>query len=199
MLPCHFMGRGDVDAKRPQTTSYFQLSVTSRFEGTLGNFSRNVPFVLLFLLLLIACSSADIPLPQSIGSMRLEKVQSGEEARREIDRLHGKQISFLRGYIGTYVAENGSGQLWVSEHSSERESTEAIEKMAHGMKQGKQQQFRHFRKMMIEQRYYDVFQPDAVFTGGIAQTMEVIRLLRKHDLGYSPHTWTNGKIGRAHV
>jgi hypothetical protein len=84
--------------------------------------------------------------------MRLEKVQSGEEARREIDRLHGKQISFLRGYIGTYVAENGSGQLWVSEHSSEREATAAIEKMAHGMKQGKQQQFWHFRKMMIEQR-----------------------------------------------
>jgi hypothetical protein len=84
--------------------------------------------------------------------MRLDKVQSGEEARREIDRLHGKQISFLRGYIGTYVAENGSGQLWVSEHSSEREATEAIEKMAHGIKQGKQQQFWHFRKMIIEQR-----------------------------------------------
>jgi hypothetical protein len=84
--------------------------------------------------------------------MRLEKVQSGKEARREIDRLHGKQISFLRGYIGTYVAENGSGQLWVSEHSSEREASEAIEKMAYGMKQGKQQQFWHFRKMMIEQR-----------------------------------------------
>jgi len=152
MLPCHVMGRGDVGAKRPQTTSYFQLSATSRPERTLGNFSRNIPFVLLFLLLLIGCSSTDIPLPQSIGSMRLEKVQSGEEARREIDRLHGKQISFLRGYIGTYVAENGSGQLWVSEHSSEREATEAIEKMAHGMKQGKQQQFWHFRKMTIEQR-----------------------------------------------
>jgi len=121
-------------------------------KGPLCNLSRNVPFVLLFLLLLIACSSTDIPLPQSIGSMRLEKVQSGEEARREIDRLHGKQISFLRGYIGTYVAENGSGQLWVSEHSSEREAAEVIEKMAHGMKQGKQQQFWQFRKMMIEQR-----------------------------------------------
>jgi L-alanine-DL-glutamate epimerase-like enolase superfamily enzyme len=47
-------------------------------------------------------------------------------------------------------------------------------------------------KMMIEKRCYDVFQPDAVFTGGIAQTMEVIRLLREHGLGYSPHTWTNG-------
>jgi hypothetical protein len=84
--------------------------------------------------------------------MRLEKAQSGEEARKEIDRLHGKQISLLRGYIGTYVAENGGGKLWVSEHSSEREAAEAIEKMAHGMKQGKQQQLWHFRKMILEQR-----------------------------------------------
>jgi hypothetical protein len=150
MLACHGIERGDEGAERPQITPYFQLSVTSRSEGSLRNFSRNIPFVLLFLLSLIACSSTDISLPQSIGSMRLDKVQSGEEARREIDRLHGKRISFLRGYIGTYVAENGSGQLWVSEHSSEREATEAIEKMVHGVKQGKQQ-FWHFRKMMIEQ------------------------------------------------
>ena len=46
--------------------------------------------------------------------------------------------------------------------------------------------------MMIERRCYNIFQPDAIFTGGIAQTMEVIRLLRKHGLAYSPHTWTNG-------
>jgi L-alanine-DL-glutamate epimerase-like enolase superfamily enzyme len=47
-------------------------------------------------------------------------------------------------------------------------------------------------RMMIERRCYDIFQPDAIFTGGIAQTMEVIRLLREHGLVYSPHTWTNG-------
>jgi L-alanine-DL-glutamate epimerase-like enolase superfamily enzyme len=47
-------------------------------------------------------------------------------------------------------------------------------------------------KTMIERRCYDIFQPDAMFTGGIAQTMEVIRLLREHGLAYSPHTWTNG-------
>jgi L-alanine-DL-glutamate epimerase-like enolase superfamily enzyme len=45
---------------------------------------------------------------------------------------------------------------------------------------------------MIHRRCYDVFQPDALFTGGIAQTMEVVRLCREHELGYSPHTWTNG-------
>jgi L-alanine-DL-glutamate epimerase-like enolase superfamily enzyme len=51
-------------------------------------------------------------------------------------------------------------------------------------------------KMMIERRCYKIFQPDAVFTGGIAQTMEVARLCRRHGLIYSPHTWTNG-IGLA--
>jgi D-galactarolactone cycloisomerase len=47
-------------------------------------------------------------------------------------------------------------------------------------------------KMMIEKRCYHVFQPDAVFTGGIAQTFEVTKLCREHGLKYSPHTWTNG-------
>ena len=51
-------------------------------------------------------------------------------------------------------------------------------------------------KHMIERRCYSIFQPDAMFTGGIAQTMEVVRLCREHGLTYTPHTWTNG-IGLA--
>ncbi len=47
-------------------------------------------------------------------------------------------------------------------------------------------------RMMIERRCYHIFQPDATFTGGISQTMEVVRLCRRHGLIYSPHTWTNG-------
>lgn len=47
-------------------------------------------------------------------------------------------------------------------------------------------------KMMIERKCYSIFQPDAVFTGGIAQTLEVARLCRQHGLKYTPHTWTNG-------
>lgn len=121
-------------------------------ERSLSNFSSSSPFVLAFLLLLIACSSNDIPLPQSIGSMRLVRVQSGQEARRKIDRLHGKQISLLRGYIGTYEAKNGAGVLWISEHTSEKDATGAIEKMAQGLQQGRQQEFRHFRRMKLEQR-----------------------------------------------
>jgi L-alanine-DL-glutamate epimerase-like enolase superfamily enzyme len=47
-------------------------------------------------------------------------------------------------------------------------------------------------KMMIERRCYSIFQPDAMFTGGIAQTWRVIQLCREHGLTYTPHTWTNG-------
>ncbi len=47
-------------------------------------------------------------------------------------------------------------------------------------------------KMMIERRCYSIFQPDAMFTGGIAQTYAITQLCREHNLGYTPHTWTNG-------
>jgi L-alanine-DL-glutamate epimerase-like enolase superfamily enzyme len=50
--------------------------------------------------------------------------------------------------------------------------------------------------MMIERRCYNIFQPDAVMAGGIAQCYEVARLCRRHGLVYTPHTWTNG-IGLA--
>lgn len=46
--------------------------------------------------------------------------------------------------------------------------------------------------MMIKKRCYSIFQPDAIFTGGIAQTMRTIALCKEHGLGYTPHTWTNG-------
>ena len=46
--------------------------------------------------------------------------------------------------------------------------------------------------MMARRRCYRVFQPDAVFTGGIAQTIRLIRLCSELGLDYTPHTWTNG-------
>jgi len=47
-------------------------------------------------------------------------------------------------------------------------------------------------RMMIQWKCYDIFQPDAIFAGGIAQVFEVAKLCREHGLLYSPHTWTNG-------
>jgi D-galactarolactone cycloisomerase len=47
-------------------------------------------------------------------------------------------------------------------------------------------------KAMMERGCYDVYQPDAVFTGGIAQTFAVAQACREHGVLYTPHTWTNG-------
>jgi L-alanine-DL-glutamate epimerase-like enolase superfamily enzyme len=46
--------------------------------------------------------------------------------------------------------------------------------------------------MMIDRRCYAIFQPDAMFTGGIAQTWRLIEACREAGVTYTPHTWTNG-------
>jgi L-alanine-DL-glutamate epimerase-like enolase superfamily enzyme len=47
-------------------------------------------------------------------------------------------------------------------------------------------------KFMIEKKCYDIFQPDAVMTGGIQHTLEVAAHCRENGLSFTPHTWTNG-------
>ncbi len=45
--------------------------------------------------------------------------------------------------------------------------------------------------MMIERRCYHIFQPDAMWTGGIAQTIEVAHRARKAGLKFTSHSWSN--------
>jgi L-alanine-DL-glutamate epimerase-like enolase superfamily enzyme len=47
-------------------------------------------------------------------------------------------------------------------------------------------------RVMAEKGCFDVFQPDAVFTGGVSGTWEIIQTVRRAGFKYSPHTWTNG-------
>jgi len=46
--------------------------------------------------------------------------------------------------------------------------------------------------VMLEKGCYDVYQPDATFTGGIAETWQIVRRVAAAGARYSPHTWTNG-------
>lgn len=45
---------------------------------------------------------------------------------------------------------------------------------------------------MVDKRCYHIFQPDAMWTGGIAQSIEVARRVRTAGLKFTPHTWSNG-------
>lgn len=46
--------------------------------------------------------------------------------------------------------------------------------------------------VMLEKGCFDIYQPDAVFTGGIAATWRIIQRIEEAGSQYSPHTWTNG-------
>ncbi len=47
-------------------------------------------------------------------------------------------------------------------------------------------------RVMLEKGCYDVYQPDAIFTGGIAETLAICRRVEAAGFTYTPHTWTNG-------
>lgn len=48
-------------------------------------------------------------------------------------------------------------------------------------------------RVLIDRGCWDILQPDAVFTGGISGTWEIIRLIQASEgVDYCPHTWTNG-------
>ncbi len=47
-------------------------------------------------------------------------------------------------------------------------------------------------KIMFEKDCFHVYQPDAIFAGGIAQVKQVMDMCHEKDRLFSPHTWTNG-------
>jgi hypothetical protein len=107
-------------------------------------------FMAFSLVVITPLFAAENPLPQSIGPLRLEQVQSGETAKREVDRLHGKSIAFQKGYIGTYGNGEEAGKLWVSEYDSQDKAAEALEKMAQGVRASGEGGFWHFQEIPIE-------------------------------------------------
>ena len=47
-------------------------------------------------------------------------------------------------------------------------------------------------KYMVDKRCYHIFQPDAMWCGGVKQTIQVAEHCRRNGLGFSPHSWGNG-------
>jgi hypothetical protein len=132
-----------------------KIIVKKRFPSILLSCLRGIKLLRIFLfafllLLTIPIYSMGDPLPQSIGSFQLEQKKSGEEARQEIYRLHGKQLEFRNGYIGDYKEGDKKAKLWISEYDSVAEATREIEKMAQGVKAREGKEFWHYREISIE-------------------------------------------------
>jgi D-galactarolactone cycloisomerase len=50
----------------------------------------------------------------------------------------------------------------------------------------------HEFKIMLEKGSYDIYQPDATMGCGITDAKRVLDACREKELGFTPHTWTNG-------
>jgi len=112
---------------------------------------RRSHFFSILLLLITPSLTMGYLLPQSIGSMRLDKLLVGKEARKEIDRLHGKHLEFRKGYIGTYIGGDRKAKVWVSEYDSEEDAAEANLRMARKIKAMEGKGFHHFREFYINE------------------------------------------------
>ncbi|UCG14280.1 MAG: hypothetical protein JSU72_07415 [Deltaproteobacteria bacterium] len=103
----------------------------------------------LCLILLNASLAIGNSLPQSIGSLRLEQILVGEEARQEINALHGKELGYRNGYVGTYGGGTRKAKVWVSEYGAEVEAVEANKKMAEKIQAMEGRAFWHFQEISI--------------------------------------------------
>lgn len=54
---------------------------------------------------------------------------------------------------------------------------------------------------MVRRRCYNIFQPDAMWAGGVQQCLDIAKLCRETGLMFTPHSWSNGIgfIVNAHI
>jgi L-alanine-DL-glutamate epimerase-like enolase superfamily enzyme len=50
----------------------------------------------------------------------------------------------------------------------------------------------HEAKLFLEKESLDIYQPDAVFCGGLATSQRIFEACLERGLEFTPHTWTNG-------
>jgi hypothetical protein len=89
--------------------------------------------------------------PQVIGTLQLKQLQSGEKARKAIDRLHGKRLVFREAYIAHYEFGKKKASLWISVYDSKADAGKELVKMANGLNTGKGHVFKHFQTLSIRE------------------------------------------------
>lgn len=114
---------------------------------------RFLPALLLFIVLMpyaAPVEAGESPVPQALGPMKLERLQSGEEARKAIGKLHGKPLKFHEGYIASYKDGGKTATIWISVYDSENAAKKELARMADGIKMGNGEVFRHFKELSIK-------------------------------------------------
>jgi hypothetical protein len=74
------------------------------------------------------------PLPEELLGFKLIQKTSGENAIKEIKRLHPKNFEIIDGYVGEYTNFNGSKiQVWISVSESREKAEELLDLMNKNM------------------------------------------------------------------
>lgn len=73
-------------------------------------------------------------MPETIVGMQLEKVISGEEAARIVNRMHRDEVATRENFIGHYQGDGRSAVYYVSLYDSPDQAEDAMEAMAAVMK-----------------------------------------------------------------
>lgn len=76
------------------------------------------------------------PVPPALGGLKLAHYLKGEEALREIERLHGKKINVKEGYVAHYEKGESKAMLYISRVSSGSQAEGQVKRMAEGIRKG---------------------------------------------------------------
>lgn len=88
-------------------------------------------------------------LPPSLGSLKRAKELRGNEATEIIDKMHGKGVTAKENVIAVYSAADGNAVVYLSVYGSEKEATEARERMAARIRNGNET-FGQYQSMTVE-------------------------------------------------
>mgnify|MGYP001569465969 CR=1 FL=1 len=87
-------------------------------------------------------------IPQNLGQLELVGQITGENARAEIGKLHGKGIEMVDGYIAEYSHNQSRVTVWVAEASSEIGASGLLKQMVDRIGAGNQA-FRNLRAISV--------------------------------------------------
>ena len=113
------------------------------------SYLKNCLFWILVGFLAVGCKQAP-SVPQfdpQIGGLTLVELLEGEEAIKQINKLHGKSIKVVRGFIAHYEGDHQKAALWVSEAESDALAQDQIGVMIDKMKSNPRSPFSNYRTL----------------------------------------------------
>jgi hypothetical protein len=119
----------------------------------LTSYSKKARILLVLALLLAGCnerSQPSEPFDRDIEGLELVEWISGDEAIKDINKLHGMPIDVVKGFIAKYKGPHEKATIWVSEAASGELAEEQIIIMIRKMKRNKRSPFSHYRDLLVK-------------------------------------------------